>query len=281
MIKDLDISFKNFLVGEAAAGSELSKATISFSVPDSNWRNNSSGLALNVYLFKLLEHRELRQNARSAVHNPDGTVSQQQWPTRLECSYLITGWNLSQELGGEEREKQEHRLLSQVLYVLFRNPTMPAKYLSGLLANTQEIDLPIIAARSDDMGSADSDFWIGLSTPLRPSVVCKVTLSVDLDQSVTEPMVTTARTAYTAGEERITIGGTVRAAASNAPVANAWVLLDAGRTISITAADGRYQIDDVRRGSHTLTVRAVGFVQSTRALIVPSPTGEYDMMLTL
>jgi hypothetical protein len=282
MIDDLDASFSKMLRGEAPAGAELgdsTKTVISFGVPDADWRRvQTNKLVLNAYLYRVVEDVEVRSTERRLTHNPDGTVTKSPFPARVECSYLITAWNLATDTGGEEKEKREHRLLAQALYVLLRNSTLPSGYLSGALSPTQEIDLPIISARSDEMGGATSDFWSGLSTAFRPSITCKITLAIDLAQAVSGPMVTTTHVTYSAEEESFAIGGTVRGG-DGTPVPNAWVVLDSLPALFVTDANGRFQIDSIRSGSHTLTARAAGFLDGSRDIQVPEPSGNYDLVL--
>ena len=64
MIEDLDTSLENMLKGEAVPGSELDQATISFAAPDKDWREKGASLELDIYLYRLLERRELRSNER-------------------------------------------------------------------------------------------------------------------------------------------------------------------------------------------------------------------------
>lgn len=278
MIKDLDTSLKAMLKGEAVPGSELAIATISFAVPDKDWRGQGKGLELDVYLYRVIDNRELRSNERRPKYNLDGTVTSELFPSRIECSYVISAWNKSTDVPGVEKELQEHRLLSQVFYVLWRNPNMPAEYLFGLLANA-EIALPVIAGESEDM-AAKPDFWSALETYVKPSITCRVTIALELDLDVTGPMMTTA-TFGLGGESGTIIGGQVRSSvAPNAPLAGAWVRLDATARTFTTDLQGNFIIDLITPGPHMLTVRAVGFKEGTRAIQVPEPSGVYDVSLT-
>jgi hypothetical protein len=292
VIKDLDLSLKAFIQGEATPGSELSKAFLSVGSPTANWQKStapiSGGLAVNLYLYRTLENTELRSNEPRILRNPDGTTSFQQAPHRIECSYLVTAWNFANNPGGPEPEQLEHRVLSQIFFVLLRNPTMPRKYLTGSLATqaaigegatAQEIDLPIVSARSDDLGGADSDFWTSMGAFLRPSINCKLTLAMDLSQAVSASMATTVQSNLVIGDQLTMIGGTVRDPGSN-PIPNAWVVVDNQQTLLVTDANGQFLIDRITTGPHLLTVRAVGFQDATRAISVPQPTGEYDITLT-
>ena len=166
MISDLDDSLKAMLTGEAGTGSELATAPILLAAPDSAWRGATSTLAPNAYLYHVSDDRQLRSN-EPRVHITNGSMLVEPYPARVQCTYLITAWNRAAAVGGVEQEKQEHRLLSQVLTVLLRNPLMPRPYLQGLLAN-QEIDPPLVAAEEDG-ATTSADFWSGFGN-LPPAV---------------------------------------------------------------------------------------------------------------
>jgi hypothetical protein len=284
MIDDLDASLKAMLSGEATPGSTLATADISFAVPDDTWQSQGSGMQVDVYLYRILDNRELRSNQRSIVMNPDGSVTTQLFPARIECSYIITAWEKGSEVAGIDKEPSEHALLSQILYILWRNPTLPAKYLTGTLANV-ELPLPIIAAETEDM-AAKPDFWSALDTYVRPAITCRVTMEMDLNQDIVGSQATTIiatvlQDGNTSGDVVVEIGGVIRnAAVPTETIPNAWILLDSSLVTYMSDANGMFRIGGIAMGPHTLTVRAVGFGQAVRSFTVPDPSGIYDVSLT-
>jgi hypothetical protein len=284
MIDDLDKSLAAMITGEAPSGSTLATAAISFAVPDDTWRGQGSGMQLDVYLYRVLDNRELRSNQRNVVMNPDGSTTTVLFPSRIECSYIISAWDKASDVEGVEKEPFEHALLDQVLYVLWRNPTMPAKYLTGALVNS-ELALPVIAAETEDM-AAKPDFWSALDTYVRPAITCRVTIEMDLNQNVSGPQVTTIITTaeqmgVAPGDLMTIIGGVIRNAATPAQtIPNAWILLDSSLVTYTSDGNGAFRIGGIASGPHTLTVRAVGFAQGTRSFSVPDPSGIYDVSLT-
>ena len=62
-----------------------------------------------------------------------------------------------------------------------------------------------------------------------------------------------------AGQGTGSISGTVRHADHSTPIAGVQVSIEALQLRTVTNADGRYQLNDVPAGSHTLTVRFIGF----------------------
>lgn len=287
MIEDLDASLKAMLAGEAAAGSALAGASISFAAPDQTWQGQGSGLQADIYLYRVTDNRELRSNRRDTVLNPDGSVTTLLFPARIECSYLITAWDKGSAVAGLDNEISEHALLGEILYVLWRNPVMPARYLSGSLVST-ELPLPLIAAENEDV-AAKPDFWSALDTYVRPAITCKITLAVDLNQNVSGPQATTimtgARPAVAAAggqvDLSVTVGGMIRSApVPGQTIPGAWIRLDTSPVTTISDASGAFRIAHVSPGPHSLTVRAVGFAQGIRTFTVPDPSGSYDVSLT-
>ena len=101
MIRDLDLTLKSLLSGEAEPGSELSKANITFAMPDEEWQKKGNKLDLNVYLYDIRENRDLRSNERLIERSADGTVTKRKVPPRLDCSFLVTAWNKASVSGDD------------------------------------------------------------------------------------------------------------------------------------------------------------------------------------
>ncbi len=51
MIRDLDATIKQLLLTGAPVGSTLAVASISFDLPDADWRSTLSRLTVNCYLY--------------------------------------------------------------------------------------------------------------------------------------------------------------------------------------------------------------------------------------
>jgi hypothetical protein len=274
VIKDLDIALKALLKGEAKPAWELATADISVAAPEATWRTTGTGLKLDVYLASIAENRDLRSNER--LIDVDGGFGQvTPFPPRVDCTYLISAKNNGTPVAGKEQELQEHRLLSQALWVLLRNPSMPRKYLSGLLA-AQELDPPLIAAQPAN-AEATAEFWSAFDTYPRPTIACRVTIGLELEQDFWAPLVTTAHLIVD-GEERLVAGGTVLDA-SGAAIAGAWIQVVETSQVVVAGPDGRFEVDFTASGPYTLIVRAPGYREGGGPIVVPSPTGTYDVAL--
>ncbi|NIM13514.1 MAG: DUF4255 domain-containing protein [Candidatus Aminicenantes bacterium] len=286
MIRDLDLTLKSLLTGEAEPGSELAGSNISFSIPDEEWQKKGNKLDLNVYLYDIRENRGLRTNERIIQRNPDGTVTKRKAPPRIDCSFLVTAWNKASVSDDEDKELQEHRLLSQVLYVLLRNPTIPPDYLRGVLMG-QEPPLPMVAAQTNE--SLDGGmFWNTLDTPVRPSISCVITLSLDLKQWITAPMVIAKVTDYMqmgdpgTRERVIQIGGRVTDAADpDQGIEGAWVRIRELQVQATTDSNGYYTISNLPAGHYSFRSRATGYRRKDAIMDVPPTAGQsYDFQLT-
>jgi hypothetical protein len=181
MIRDLDDTLQALLHTQAAPGSELASADISFEIPDSDWRGTLTKLTVNCYLYDIRENRELRTHEPRVLRSADGKRAIRRTPpVRVDCGYCITGWSPATS----ESVLEEHRLLSQVLAVLFRNPTLPAGVLQGSLA-TQIPPYPWLIAAPEGVKNPP-EFWGALDQQLKPSLNYVVTLAFDLDPVVPE-----------------------------------------------------------------------------------------------
>ena len=87
----------------------------------------------------------------------------------MECSYAVTAWTQAVE--------DEHRLLSQVLAILFAYPEIPAGALNGRLASGSQA-YPIKGRIGQGKGEK-SDFWSAVGGQYKVSLDYVVRLSVD------------------------------------------------------------------------------------------------------
>lgn len=286
MIRDLDLTLKSLLTGEAEPGSELKKANISFCVPDEEWQKKGNKLDLNVYLYDIRENRELRTNERHLERTVGGRVIQKKPPPRLDCAYLITAWNKATS-SSEDQELQEHRLLSQVLHVLLKNHRIPPDYLQGFLLEGQEPALPMISAQPGRL-TDPVEFWGTLNTPLRPTVSCIVTVSLDLEETVESAMVISKITDYQQYDNPeirkrvIQVGGRITDEADPAQgIGGAWVtLMELDRTTT-TDPKGYYTFPHLSTGRFTFRAKAPGYKGRRVKIRVPAPKGKnYDISLS-
>jgi hypothetical protein len=283
----------------------VSSEQVGFRPPDDDWINEVKNLqlnALNVCLVDLRENRKLRSNDRErGVLN--GVAYEDPAPVRIDCHYLITAWSSTEFLTPQvEPVIDEHQLLYETAAVLFRAPLNPSRvYPSGSAAlnawpaRFRDADLPTAVAPVEGFAKL-AEFWgtMGSNHRWKPALYLIVTLPIELLRFVSAPIVTTRITEYgQAGqpgstEEWIQIGGRVldSRGAQPIPVSGAWVGLETagGELLQTGETDqqGRFTFGNLRRDTYVLRAKAIGLGEllPTRAIEVPSPTGEYDLRYT-
>ena len=178
MIRDLDDTVEQLFVTQAPPGSELATASINFELPNAEWRAGLEGLTVNCYLYDIRENRELRTVEPPIQRSADGTRAiRRQAPVRIDCGYCITAWSTA----NDDAVGEEHRVLSQVLRILLRNPTLPAAILQGSLVD-QIPPYPTVIA-TEDVTKNQPEFWGALDQQLKPSLNYIATLAMSLDES--------------------------------------------------------------------------------------------------
>lgn len=282
MISDLDRTLEKLFQKEF--GTPL-PFDLSFAIPRETFAPVSTDKnTINCYLYDIRENRELRNVEPLFKRNLDGTVEKKRPPARIKLSYCITAWSPAQISPGIEPVLDEHKLLSDILRTLLKYPILPSEVLVGSLIG-QEPPLPSTVVLPDGVKNT-SDFWNAIGGQLRPSLDYSVTISLDYQPKIIEPMATTKISTYeqtpesTSSDVWIQIGGQVTDnALSPNPIENAWVLLEETRRTETTDKYGHFTFDYLKRGMYTLRVRAVGFQEASRSIQVPEPSGEYNIQL--
>lgn len=271
--------------------SGLTAGQIGFNAPDLDWRNivsNATALMLNVYLVELRENTALRSNERF-TQLTGGVEVQTRAPERLDCHYLISAWSPVKPTSVMlEPAIDEDVLLYEVTRTLMDWIPLDATaiYAPGPVPSLFPPDmldppLPAVVAPPETFPKLP-DFWMRMDTVWRPVVDLTVTLPVEHAARAAGPPVTTLFGEYgtvdqPALEELVAIGGVVRLAGT--PVSGAWVrLVEPGQMVTTNPA-GQFIFLGIRRGSYTLEAGTAGHPAQTRAIDVPSLSGEYDVDL--
>lgn len=239
-----------------------------------------------MYLYDIRENQELRSNEPEIVRTPDGKITQTMHPRRIDCSYFITAWNKA-PVAGEDKEFQEHRLLTQALYVLMRKPYIPEAYLKGTLKN-QEDGISVLVAQKSHLNDP-MDFWNTLGTPVKPGIDCIVTIPLDLKKSVTGAMVISKVTEYRQEEDPgiqrkvVQVGGRIMNSADPSKgIEGVTVMIDELKLTEVTDPDGYYTFDNLSPGQYTFKVIRAGVEVKKVKLDVPNADNKnYDFKLTI
>jgi hypothetical protein len=268
----------------------LPATQISVSAPDGDWRNTISGslgIVLDLYLIEFYTNAELHSNE---VFTQGSGINQQsvRAPNRLNCRYLISAWSPVNATPLIEPAIDEGVLLHQVTTVLTEALPFDAKTIydpnplpPGFPPDMLSPPLPAVVNPTEPFDKL-SDFWHRMETIWKPVVDLVVTIPVVYAPRLSGPPVTTLFSEYGTVEEpeleeMTAIGGVVTS--SGQPVAGAWVrLVELDQTVT-TDATGQFIFEGIRRGAYTLTGGAPGHATVTRAIDVPSLSGEYNLDL--
>jgi hypothetical protein len=173
MIDDLDRSVEELLRRELSAAL-MEQVAISFAAPDSDFPPSSVTLpAVDLFLYDVRENLELRSTDWIIERRDDGTATKKRAPVRVDCSYLITAWSSE---SSTTRALDEHRLLSEVMKVLLRHPTIPEVLLQGSLKG-QEPPLPSSTLQPGRLQSV-GEFWQALGGKPKAALNYTVTIGV-------------------------------------------------------------------------------------------------------
>lgn len=177
MIRDLDATIGVMLKNWATAGSSLAAASVSFDLPDADWRTRLTAMTVNCYLYDIRENLDMRTYEALMSRSADGRrATRAAPPVRVDCSYCITAWSTA----STDAVLEEHDLLSQVLLVLLRNQTIDGTLLQGSLAG-QIPPYPTVIASQDGIVKHHPQFWTALDQKLKPSLNYVVTVGMLLD----------------------------------------------------------------------------------------------------
>ena len=126
-LADLDEALRTLLKRELERHG-FEGVDIAFDAPATDWSAKLTNPTVNLFLYDLRENvAEAEVTTRDIRVNgvPIATPA----PLRLEVTYSVTAWT--------KAVQDEHRLLSQVLAILFSHVSLPADLLEGRLASAR------------------------------------------------------------------------------------------------------------------------------------------------
>jgi len=177
---DLDETIRRLLVEQVPIDS--AQVDVSFDTPDREWSGRLTRPAVNCFLFDVHENLEFRElDWERVASNGGSTVNIKRAPARIDATYHVTTWARVPE--------DEHRLLWRVLSALMRHPVLPEHMLEGSLKE-QPFPVPARAAQLENGGRPNAaDLWQALDNRIRPSIAYSVTLALDPQDVITQPLV--------------------------------------------------------------------------------------------
>jgi len=271
MIADLDETLRGLLRRELA-GQGFDGMDIAFDAPSRDWAAQLSVPTVDLFLYDVRESDDHRL-ADWETHGGAGRSADVRPPMRLDLSYAVSVWTREVE--------DEHRLLSQVIAILYAHPVLPAEALVGGLADPVAQPYPLQTLVGRPRKEGGPEFWTALGATYKASVDFRVTASVasgtrrERGPEVRTPTVRIRDVDAARGraEQWSRLGGRV-VDAEGRPIADAWVLVSEGRGLALTDAAGRFVLDRVPPGPHAVRVRAMGHEEATVQVDVPSAPSE-------
>ncbi|MGH2900370.1 MAG: Pvc16 family protein, partial [Solirubrobacteraceae bacterium] len=194
---------------------------------------------------------------------------------RVDCIFAVTTWS--------KAVADEHRLLSQVLGVLYAFPTLTGHLGPRFDDGSQRFE--ILAIVGEQRPEQRADFWRSVGGVYKPALDYVVTLSVESGVTVERGpdvrstlMRTSLADARRAGVQELANVGGIVCDEDGAPVADAWVTVPGLGRIAASGDDGRFRLPRVPSGTHEVRVRDRDGRAATAQIEVPG--GPLDVVVS-
>jgi hypothetical protein len=267
MLADLDETLRD-LLKEVLERHGFEGVDVEFDAPARDWSGQLSKPTVNLFLYDLREAENLRASEWTPTQSSsNGRRVETRPPMVMECSYAVTAWTQAVE--------DEHRLLSQVLAILFAYPQLPQERLNGRLTGGSQ-PWPIKGRIGQGKGEK-SDFWSAVGGQYKVSLDYVVRLAVESGarrERGPEVRTQTIRTSLTDAPRTVLemhrSTGRVKDS-SGTPVSDVWVTLpDLGAWASSTP-QGTFRFDRLPPGLHRVLARSADGREADGLLQVPGP----------
>src|SRR3954451_4787341 len=166
LLADLDETLRVLLRRELARHG-FDGVEVAFEAPSREWSGQLTAPTVSLFLYDVREADDQRIGEWTEVRG-NGQAQDRRPPLIIDCSYAVTGWTQAVE--------DEHRLLSQVLGVLFAYRRLPDDLLRGGLANGSQrfgVEGRVAGARKDGR----ADFWNAVGGQYKASLEYVVTVA--------------------------------------------------------------------------------------------------------
>jgi hypothetical protein len=266
-IADLDEALRSLLRRELKRHG-FEGVEVAFDAPSKDWSGKLTSPTVDLFLYDL---REASARARSSAdeRRGNGNAIRTPPPLELELTYAVTAWTKAVE--------DEHRLLSQVLAILFSYRRLPLELLDGALDGGT-----VLARAETSVGrprEEKADFWTSVGGQYKASIDYVVHTQIASGAAFVrgpEVRTQTIRTHLSDGPasamtEFHRVAGTV-SDAEGQPVADAWVAIPETGMWTATSRDGRFRFDRIQPGTHRVVARTASGDEAQAALEVPGAT---------
>lgn len=259
-IADLDEGLRDLLRSDLRRHG-FDGVEISFDAPTREWAGKLTGPAVNLFLYDI---REARDRATSSPEPREAFMVPP--PLQLAVTYAVTAWTKAVE--------DEHRLLSQVLAILFSHARLPHDVLGERTGGVRgPVDTAVGRPREDK-----SDFWSAVGGQYKASIDYVVQIAIESGarfERGPEVRTRTIRMRRSDGrsssvEELHGLGGTVRDEQGE-PIAHAWIAMPDVGAWAASDSTGRFRVPRVGPGTHRVLVRTVAGGEAEASVTVPGP----------
>jgi hypothetical protein len=265
MLADLDETLRTTLQRELERHG-FDGVEIAFDAPAREWSGQLSAPTVNLFLYDLRESQESRPTEWSHDH-ANGKARDVRPPMLMECSYAVTAWTQAVE--------DEHRLLSQVLAVMFAFPALPLDAMPPRLQTLAD-RFPLEGRIAQPKADGKADFWNAVGGQYKASLDYVVSIACESGTVLERgPEVRTQTLSQRLSDgpartvtELHRFGGTV-ADADGAAVPGAWVALPGLGMLATSDPDGRFVFTRVPSGTHTIQTRTLDGGEAKAEVQVP------------
>jgi hypothetical protein len=265
MLADLDETLRTTLQRELERHG-FDGVEIAFDAPAREWSGQLSAPTVNLFLYDLRESQESRPTEWSH-DRANGKARDVRPPMLMECSYAVTAWTQAVE--------DEHRLLSQVLAVMFAFPALPLDAMPPRL-QTLAGRFPLEGRIAQPKADGKADFWNAVGGQYKASLDYVVSIACESGTVLERgPEVRTQTLSQRLSDgpartvtELHRFGGTV-ADADGAAVPGAWVALPDLGMLATSGPDGRFVFTRVPSGTHTIQTRTLDGGEAKAEVQVP------------
>jgi hypothetical protein len=236
---------------------------ISFDAPSREWSGKLTGPAVNLFLYDIREARDRATSSPEKRGGP-GEAFMVSPPLRLALTYAVTAWTKAVE--------DEHRLLSQVLAILFSNARLPRDLLDARASSVRgPLEASVGRPREDK-----SDFWSAVGGQYKASIDYVVQLAIESGARFERGPEVRTRTismrtsggGATGIEELHGIGGTVRDTHGDA-IPHAWIGMPEIGAWAASDLTGRFRLARVAPGTHRMVARTIAGDEVEATVTVP------------
>jgi hypothetical protein len=264
MIADLDTGLRDLLLAQLKRHG-FDDIDVVFDTPSTEWASTLTRPTVNLFLC------DLRRSAKPGKSHPQarrvgGLTVEQKPDLRIDCIFAVTAWS--------KAVADEHRLLSQVLGVLYAHPVLDEHL--GDRFDTAAQSFEISASVGEQRPEQRADFWRSVGGVYKPALDYVVTLSVQsgmITERGPDVRTTTLRTSLmdrprATMQELSNLGGIVRDDDGEL-VADAWVAVPSLGRVAMSDENGRFKVPRVPHGAHEVRVRDRDGREATVEITVP------------